>query len=613
MPRPSGSDCWPQADAEGLPHQSLADLSAALPNRGRDARRAGRRGPPAGSHSSGTSASTQWVAVQRTVLHLSQMLEIIATGGRTQPTYGKGRSRRARRRADRPGGLGRRAVEAIEGRVLALGAPSLRCASRLASTLVLVARLAMSLFGSIQMAGNTLQAMQIGLHVVGNNIANANTPGYIRERAIFTPAPVQKLGNLTLGLGVEVAGIVQNIDKFVEDRLRGVGGDRASAEIQEKVYLDLEADPRRAVATPTSARRSPISSTASTKSSISPRTMSIRNLAVQAGKTLTTTINNAAPPRRRRCTQTSAARWRICRARNQLAHRADSQAQRADRRRWKAAQLVANQAGGLRSQRHAGRQTPGRDRRRQGHRERRPAPSTSRWTARCWCSRERAARSKSITRTERRPADGDDRVRRQRQPAQVAGGELHGVYEARDEIVGGFLDRLDELPRRWPSSSTRSTRKGRASRASSRSPARTRSTSPTAALDAAGLDFTPDQRHVQRCSSTTRRPELTDDAHDSRRSQRPRRRHVAGVAGRRARRDRRRAARRSPPTTAARSPPRARELQIAFDGDTSGVLAALGINTFFTGSTAGDLGDQRRAAGRRVEVRRLATTASAST
>ena len=50
----------------------------------------------------------------------------------------------------------------------------------------------MSLFGSIQMAGNTLQAMQIGLHVVGNNIANANTPGYIRERTIYTPAPTMK-------------------------------------------------------------------------------------------------------------------------------------------------------------------------------------------------------------------------------------------------------------------------------------------------------------------------------------------------------------------------------------------------------------------------------------
>ena len=46
----------------------------------------------------------------------------------------------------------------------------------------------MSLFGSIQMGGNTLQAMQIGLQVVGNNIANANTPGYVRQEAIYAPA-----------------------------------------------------------------------------------------------------------------------------------------------------------------------------------------------------------------------------------------------------------------------------------------------------------------------------------------------------------------------------------------------------------------------------------------
>jgi hypothetical protein len=33
---------------------------------------------------------TNWVVVQRTLLHLSQMLEIIATGGRQRPTYGSG-------------------------------------------------------------------------------------------------------------------------------------------------------------------------------------------------------------------------------------------------------------------------------------------------------------------------------------------------------------------------------------------------------------------------------------------------------------------------------------------------------------------------------------------
>lgn len=35
---------------------------------------------------------TNWVLAQRTLLHVAQMLEIIATGGRLQPTYGKGDS-----------------------------------------------------------------------------------------------------------------------------------------------------------------------------------------------------------------------------------------------------------------------------------------------------------------------------------------------------------------------------------------------------------------------------------------------------------------------------------------------------------------------------------------
>lgn len=33
---------------------------------------------------------TNWVVTQRSLLHLSQLLEIIATGGRLQPTYGEG-------------------------------------------------------------------------------------------------------------------------------------------------------------------------------------------------------------------------------------------------------------------------------------------------------------------------------------------------------------------------------------------------------------------------------------------------------------------------------------------------------------------------------------------
>ncbi|HMO84848.1 MAG TPA: hypothetical protein PKC18_08015, partial [Lacipirellulaceae bacterium] len=79
------------ADAEGLPHQSLADLSAALP-----APAADRLGGPVAEARRGArlirhECLSQWVAAQRSVLHLAQMLEIIATGGHGRPTYGVGR------------------------------------------------------------------------------------------------------------------------------------------------------------------------------------------------------------------------------------------------------------------------------------------------------------------------------------------------------------------------------------------------------------------------------------------------------------------------------------------------------------------------------------------
>ncbi|WP_254506918.1 flagellar protein FlgN [Anatilimnocola floriformis] len=37
-----------------------------------------------------TQSLTNWVVAQRSLLHVSQLLEIIATGGRLQPTYGVG-------------------------------------------------------------------------------------------------------------------------------------------------------------------------------------------------------------------------------------------------------------------------------------------------------------------------------------------------------------------------------------------------------------------------------------------------------------------------------------------------------------------------------------------
>jgi len=78
-----------RAAGEGLPSADLTSLAAALPQQQRQQitprlREASTRLRLLRHHS-----LTNWVLVQRTLIHLSQMLEIIATGGRLQPTYGK--------------------------------------------------------------------------------------------------------------------------------------------------------------------------------------------------------------------------------------------------------------------------------------------------------------------------------------------------------------------------------------------------------------------------------------------------------------------------------------------------------------------------------------------
>lgn len=75
------------AAQQGLPATSIQTLAASLPS-GVDQKlapsiRQARHQTRLLQHQS----LTNWVLVQRTVLHLSQMLELIATGGRTQPTY----------------------------------------------------------------------------------------------------------------------------------------------------------------------------------------------------------------------------------------------------------------------------------------------------------------------------------------------------------------------------------------------------------------------------------------------------------------------------------------------------------------------------------------------
>ena len=99
----------------------------------------------------------------------------------------------------------------------------------------------MTLLSTIQMAKNALFAAQTGVQVAANNIANANTPGYVRERMLVAPAPTQRLGGtIVAGNGVQVQGIVRQVDEYLQQRLRAATSDMASGEAQEQIFVELE-------------------------------------------------------------------------------------------------------------------------------------------------------------------------------------------------------------------------------------------------------------------------------------------------------------------------------------------------------------------------------------
>lgn len=89
-----------QAKQEGLPADSVQSLAKGLKTSASAAEREKLRKELAASQSRmrllQAQSLTNWVIAQRSLLHVSQMLEIIATGGRLQPTYGVGEGAQAR-------------------------------------------------------------------------------------------------------------------------------------------------------------------------------------------------------------------------------------------------------------------------------------------------------------------------------------------------------------------------------------------------------------------------------------------------------------------------------------------------------------------------------------
>jgi flagellar hook-associated protein 1 FlgK len=102
-----------------------------------------------------------------------------------------------------------------------------------------------STFSGITTALNALMAHRQSIDVAGQNVANANTVGYTRQRADLTAVSATGHGGLFTkidapGWGVEVTSITRIVDSFVDSRQRDAHASQAFAGALQNAWVGIE-------------------------------------------------------------------------------------------------------------------------------------------------------------------------------------------------------------------------------------------------------------------------------------------------------------------------------------------------------------------------------------
>jgi len=99
----------------------------------------------------------------------------------------------------------------------------------------------LSLFGALSLGSSSLAAQQAALQVTGNNIANAGTQGYTREVTNLAPMGSDEVApGQTTGDGVTVSSIQRQVDEALNENLRDATSDQNSAQTLDSTLTQLQ-------------------------------------------------------------------------------------------------------------------------------------------------------------------------------------------------------------------------------------------------------------------------------------------------------------------------------------------------------------------------------------
>jgi flagellar hook-associated protein 1 FlgK len=442
----------------------------------------------------------------------------------------------------------------------------------------------MTLLGTIQLSSNALNVASVGLQVVGNNIANANTPDYIRQRVLQEPAPLVKEGGLLLGLGAKIVGVVQVADKFLAEQMRHATSDVASSDAQADAYTKLESAINELGDNDLSSQFTSFFGSIHDVLN-QPESSSVRNIAVQKGVGLAGSIQRLDG-------QVRAIHQDVNNQIIATAH--DLNRLLADVAQLNV-QIVAAEGGralnsdavGLRDRR-AGDLSKLAEITDIKAIEQPTGDVTVYSNGDYLVSLGTYRKVKAVTGA----ADGlqvsQIQIAELNSPVTAGGGRLGGLTAARDSVLGGFLGDLDQLSQTLVEQFNKVYSGGQGLTGFQQVTSERGVSIPGVPLDVAGLHFTPTSGafQVQVANSQTGQKKTTDiqvdlnglDADTTLNNLAGQLDAIDGITASVTADGKLQIASDSPQTT------------FAFAGDTSGVLASLGINTFFSGTSSATIG-----------------------
>ncbi len=149
-----------------------------------------------------------------------------------------------------------------------------------------------SLTAALQLGRSGLLASQTALEVAGNNLANMSTQGYHRQTVQMVPASPQEIQQgIYVGQGVQVAGISRQIDTALEARINNSLANQASSAQQQQILNQIQSLENELSNQDLSTQLTSFFNAFSNLAN-SPQDTSLRGLVVQQGVSLSSYLQN---------------------------------------------------------------------------------------------------------------------------------------------------------------------------------------------------------------------------------------------------------------------------------------------------------------------------------